>query len=39
MDGRHDTKDAETILETRFARGEISRSEFEERKGALACVR
>lgn len=29
------TTDPETILETRFARGEISQEEFEERKRVL----
>jgi putative membrane protein len=32
---RGDTRDAQTILENRFARGEISREEFEERKRVL----
>jgi putative membrane protein len=30
-----DTTDARTILEARFAKGEISREEFEERKRVL----
>lgn len=30
-----ETSDATTILEARFARGEISREEFEERKRVL----
>jgi putative membrane protein len=30
-----ESPDAETILETRFARGEISQEEFEERKRVL----
>ena len=30
-----DTTDPKTILEARFARGEISREEFEERKHVL----
>lgn len=32
---RRSAGDAELILETRFARGEISREEFEERKRVL----
>jgi putative membrane protein len=33
--GSRETGDAQTILETRFAKGEISQEEFEERKKVL----
>ena len=33
--GRADSRDARAILEERFARGEISKEEFEERKHVL----
>jgi len=33
--GRPRVQDARAILEERFARGEISREEFEERRGVL----
>ncbi len=34
--GRSAPRDAQAILEERFARGEISKEEFEERKSVLA---
>ncbi len=36
--GGSETPDAKAILEARFARGEISESEFEDRKRALGIT-
>ena len=35
--GKHKSLDALEVLRTRFARGEISREEFEERRKVLAA--